>query len=132
MGPAKRGWFDLIVRGICSLKPGVEGLSENIRALSIVGRDLEHGRVYFANDGDPLYFLSSADWMGRNLDRRVEVSVPIRDPQLQAQVGAMLELQLKDSARKLDVQLRNKFVAGRSKRVKLDCQQALYEQCQTE
>ncbi len=121
---------DLIVRGICSLKPGVEGLSENIRARSIVGRDLEHGRVlYFANDGDPLYFLSSADWMGRNLDRRVEVSVPIRDPQLQAQVGAMLELQLKDNvrARKLDVQLRNKFVAGRSKRVKLDCQQALYE-----
>ena len=121
---------DLIVRGICSLKPGVEGLSENIRARSIVGRDLEHGRVlYFANDGDPLYFLSSADWMGRNLDRRVEVSVPICDPQLQAQVGAMLELQLKDNvrARKLDVQHRNKFVAGRSKRVKLDCQQALYE-----
>ena len=102
----------------------------NQQTPGLVGRDLEHGRVlYFANDGDPLYFLSSADWMGRNLDRRVEVSVPIRDPQLQAQVGAMLELQLKDNvrARKLDVQLRNKFVAGRSKRIKLDCQQALYE-----
>ena len=122
--------IDLIVRGICSLKAGIEGLSENIRARSIIGRDLEHGRVlYFANDGDPLYFLSSADWMGRNLDRRVEVSVPIYDRQLQAQVGAMLDLQLKDNvrARKLDNQLQNKFVKRRSKSIQLDCQQALYE-----
>ena len=122
--------IDLIVRGICSLKAGIVGLSENIRARSIIGRDLEHGRVlYFANDGDPLYFLSSADWMGRNLDRRVEVSVPIYDRQLQAQVGAMLDLQLKDNvrARKLDNQLQNKFVKRRSKSIQLDCQQALYE-----
>ena len=121
---------DLIVRGICSLKPGVEGLSDNIRVRSIVGRDLEHGRVlYFANDGNPLYFLSSADWMGRNLDRRVEVSVPIRDPRLQAQVGAMLELQLKDNvrARKLDTSLKNKFISGRSKNVRIDSQAVLYE-----
>lgn len=121
---------DLIVRGICSLKPGVEGLSDNIRVRSIVGRDLEHGRVlYFANDGNPLYFLSSADWMGRNLDRRVEVSVPIRDPRLQAQVAAMLELQLKDNvrARKLDASLKNNFISGRSKKVRVDSQAALYE-----
>lgn len=126
---------DLIVRGICSLKPGVEGLSDNIRVRSIVGRDLEHGRVlYFANDGNPLYFLSSADWMGRNLDRRVEVSVPIRDPRLQAQVAAMLELQLKDNvrARKLDASLKNKFISGRSKKVRIDSQAALYERYRNE
>ena len=83
----------LLVRGICSLIPGVPGMSENISVTSIVGRYLDHARVLvFANGGDPEYFLSSADWMTRNLDRRVEVSIPVRDPALKAELRAFIEL----------------------------------------
>jgi len=75
--------IDLIVRGICMLRPGVAGLSENIRVRSIVGRFLEHSRVfYFANGGSEELYIGSADWMPRNLNRRVEVVVPIKDQSL--------------------------------------------------
>ncbi len=79
--------IDLIVRGACTLRPGVPGVSENIRVRSIVGRFLEHHRIYwFANDGTPDLFCSSADWLERNLLRRVETCFPILDPQLAARV----------------------------------------------
>lgn len=72
--------IDLIVRGVCTLRPGVPGMSENVRVRSIVGRLLEHSRVYyFENGGDPEIFLGSSDWMPRNLDRRVEVIAPVHD-----------------------------------------------------
>ncbi len=75
--------IDLIVRGMCILRPGVPGLSERIRVRSIVGRFLEHSRIYvFENGGEREVFLSSADWMGRSLDRRVELAVPVQDPAL--------------------------------------------------
>src|SRR5215213_3736082 len=75
--------IDLIIRGICTLRPGIEGLSENIRVTSVVGRFLEHSRVfYFANGGAEEIYIGSADWMHRNLDRRVEAVVPIKDDSL--------------------------------------------------
>ena len=80
---------DLIVRGVCALRPGVAGLSDNIRVRSIVGRFLEHSRVFvFHNGGDPAVWLSSADWMDRNLLRRVEVAFPVREPKLRDRVIA--------------------------------------------
>lgn len=89
---------DLIVRGTCCLRPGVPGLSERIRALSILDRFLEHARIYhFANDGQPETLLASADLMPRNLDHRVELAFPLADPVLAAQVVEMLELQLRDT-----------------------------------
>jgi polyphosphate kinase len=79
--------IDLIVRGACTLRPGVPGVSDNIRVRSIVGRFLEHSRVYwFANAGDPELFCASADWLERNLLRRVETCFPIIDPHLAARV----------------------------------------------
>ena len=79
--------IDLIVRGICCLRPGVPDLSENIRVVSIVGRFLEHSRIYFfENAGDPVVYLSSADWMPRNLVRRVEVAFPLEDEALRKEI----------------------------------------------
>jgi polyphosphate kinase len=90
--------IDLIVRGICSLRPGVEGLSENIHVRSIVGRFLEHSRVYyFLNDGDEEYYCSSADWMGRNLFRRNESCFEIRQKAIREQIQSHLELFLADN-----------------------------------
>ncbi len=92
--------IDLVVRGICCLIPGVPGLSENIRVRSLVGRYLEHSRIYrFANGdgaGRPRYLIGSADLMPRNLDRRVEVLTPVVDPDLQARLGEVLDAALRD------------------------------------
>ncbi len=91
---------DLVVRGICCLRPGVPGLSENIRVRSIVGQYLEHSRIYhFANggeDGGPCYYIGSADWMPRNLDRRVEALTPVQDPALKARLQEILDVDLAD------------------------------------
>jgi polyphosphate kinase len=90
--------IDLIVRGICSLRPGVEGLSESIHVRSIVGRFLEHSRVYyFLNDGDEEFYCSSADWMGRNLFRRNESCFEIRQKAIREQIRSHLELFLADN-----------------------------------
>ncbi|MEY4772463.1 MAG: polyphosphate kinase 1 [Cyanobacteriota bacterium] len=89
--------IDLVVRGMCSLRPGLEGISDNIRVCSVIGRFLEHSRVFrFANDGAAEIFLGSADWMPRNLDRRVEAVVPVLNPQLSVQLDWLLELYLND------------------------------------
>jgi polyphosphate kinase len=94
--------IDLIVRGICSLRPGVKGLSSNIRVRSVVGRFLEHSRVmYFANGGEPEnaeLYIGSADWMQRNLDRRVEVALPILDPDIKSYLkNVYLDAYLRDN-----------------------------------
>lgn len=91
--------IDLIVRGMCSLRPGVPGLSENIRVRSVIGRFLEHHRViFFGNAGHPEVWLSSADWMERNLFRRVEVAFPITDPAIRSRLIADLDDYLADTA----------------------------------
>ncbi len=91
--------IDLIIRGICMLRPGVAGLSENIRVRSVVGRFLEHSRImYFANDGNEEVYIGSADWMLRNLNRRVEIVCPVDDPQLRKYLkDEMLAAYLRDN-----------------------------------
>jgi len=121
--------IDLIVRGICCLRPGVPGLSERIRVISIVDRFLEHARIfYFSNNGEPEYLLASADWMPRNLDRRVEIAFPVLDPWLQAQLQEILDIQLADT-----VKARELLPDGRSQRIHTEkippvrSQERLYE-----
>lgn len=90
--------IDLIVRGMCSLRPGIPGVSERIRVRSVIGRFLEHTRVYyFHNDGEPQVFCSSADWMERNFFRRVEVAFPLLDERIRDQVIRDLETYLDDN-----------------------------------
>jgi polyphosphate kinase len=91
----------LVVRGVCSLIPGVKGLSENIEVKSIVGRYLEHSRVfYFYNGGNEKVFISSADMMQRNLDRRVEVAVPVENQKLKEEViSTLIKVTLKDNVK---------------------------------
>jgi polyphosphate kinase len=86
---------ELVVRGMCALRPGVAGLSENVRVYSALGRYLEHARIFrFADGGDPQYYIGSADWRTRNLSRRVEVAVPVRDPTHRARLDEILDAQL--------------------------------------
>jgi polyphosphate kinase len=92
--------IDLIVRGMCSLRPGVAQISERIRVLSVVDRYLEHARIfYFQNGGDPVYLLASADWMQRNFDLRIEIAFPVLEPALQNRLKEILETQLADNVK---------------------------------
>ena len=119
----------IIVRGMCSLIPGVPKLSDNIKVISIVDRFLEHPRVMvFGNNGDEKVFISSADWMTRNLDHRVEVGVPILDVKLKRLIVDILELQFKDrtKARIIDSEQKNAYVR-RGNRKKIRSQIAIYD-----
>jgi polyphosphate kinase len=96
--------IDLIVRGICCLRPGVAGASDNIRVMSVIGRFLEHSRLfYFANDTEPEYYIGSADWMTRNFDRRVEAIVPVDDVLLHEKLYAILRTSLEDNREAWDL-----------------------------
>lgn len=122
--------IQLIVRGICCLLPGVEGLSENIEAISIVDRFLEHARIYvFGNGGNEKMYIASADWMTRNLDRRVEVAAPIFDPSIYKELRKSLELQLLDNrkARILDPEQRNLYQQTPFETAPLRSQVAFYQ-----
>lgn len=90
----------IIVRGICVLVPGIPGISDNIEAFSIVDKFLEHARVYvFCNSGQREFYISSADWMQRNLDYRIEVTTPVLDPDIQREIWDLLQIQLKDNTK---------------------------------
>lgn len=119
----------IIIRGICTLVAGIKGQSENIEAISIVDKFLEHSRIYiFENDGEPLYYISSADWMARNLDHRIEVTCPIYSKEIQQMLQKMMDIQWSDNvkARVLDKDLSNKH-RSTSSRKKIRAQYAFYE-----
>jgi polyphosphate kinase len=106
--------IDLVVRGMCCLRPGLAGISDNIRVISIVGRYLEHSRIfYFCNDGEPEVFIGSADWMPRNLDRRVEAVTPIEDPQLAEDLKEILDIALADNRQAWELQPDGQYIQRR-------------------
>ncbi|HLO48994.1 MAG TPA: polyphosphate kinase 1 [Kamptonema sp.] len=106
--------IDLIVRGICCLRPGVEEVSENIKAISIVGRYLEHSRIfYFQNGGEEEVFIGSADWMRRNLSRRVEAIVPIEDLEIAKDLQEILGIMLADNRQAWDLQPDGHYIQRR-------------------
>jgi polyphosphate kinase len=120
--------IDLIIRDTCRLRPGIEGLTETVKVISIVGRFLEHARVfYFHNGGDEEYFIGSADIMRRNLDSRVEVIVPVEDEELREQLRLMLNVQLGDSRSAWDMQPDGSYVQRQpsSRRDEQGCQDTL-------
>jgi polyphosphate kinase len=103
--------IDLIVRGMCCLKPGIEGLSENIKVVSIIGRFLEHSRIYyFFNGGNEQVLIGSADWMTRNLDRRVEAIVPVDDPDIAKDLHEILGIMLADNRQSWELQSNGSYL----------------------
>jgi len=117
--------IELIVRDTCCLRPGIPGLSENIRVVSIVGRFLEHGRIYyFRNGGAEEYLIGSADCMTRNLESRVEAVVPVEDPQLRKQLRAVLDCQLKPNRCQWQMQSDGSYIRSSASD---SCQQFLIE-----
>ena len=119
----------MIVRGMCSLVPGIQGVSENISIISIVDRFLEHPRVVVTeNDGDPKVYISSADWMTRNLDYRIEVAAPVHSPRLKQRIIDILNIHFIDTvkARRIDKEMSNSYVP-RGNRKKVRSQIAIYD-----
>ncbi|MCK4921030.1 MAG: polyphosphate kinase 1 [Bacteroidales bacterium] len=105
-----------VVRGICAIVPGVKGMSENIEIVSIVDMFLEHARIFvFANGGDELYYLSSADWMPRNIDNRIEVSAPVYDKDLQKELKHIIKVQLADNVKARIIDEKNLNLYKRNK-----------------
>ncbi len=106
--------IDLIVRGICCLRPGLEGISDNIKVVSVLGRYLEHSRIfYFYNNGKEELCIGSADWMPRNLDRRVEAITPVEDPDLTKELQEILGILLSDNRQAWDLQADGQYIQRR-------------------
>jgi polyphosphate kinase len=104
--------IELIVRGICMLRPGIPGLSENVTVRSVVGRFLEHSRVFwFQNGGDDELYIGSADWMSRNLKHRIEVVSPVTDPQAKSYLrDVLLDAYLKDNTKARELQPDGRYI----------------------
>ena len=116
---------ELLVRGVCALRPGVKGVSENIRVRSIVGRFLEHTRVFYFENSDPGLYLSSADWMGRNFFNRVETCFPILDEQLEQRIMAEVRLYLDDNCQSWELRTDGTYVQQKAPASKRRCAQEL-------
>lgn len=120
----------LIVRGICCLKPGIKGLSENITVISLVGRYLEHSRIYyFHNEGKEDIYISSADWMYRNLDKRVETMTVIEDSMIKRELKDMLELYLKDNVKSRILLSDGSYTKIEAEGKNVDAQKEMMELC---
>jgi polyphosphate kinase len=120
---------DVIVRGTCCLKPGIPNVSENIRVISVVGRYLEHSRIfYFHHNGKNNVFLSSADWMTRNMEKRVEISFPIVEESMKQRIIKILELILSDNvkAREQDNNGEYHYVIRKENDPEIDCQTEIF------
>lgn len=126
--------IDLIVRGMCSLQPGIPGVSEHIRVVSIIDRYLEHARIfYFHNDVIPSYWLASADWMPRNFNRRIEIAFPVLEPRLQARLKAFLDLQLAETEKGWWLQSDGRYVRKHNENMsEVRFQERFYEILQAE
>lgn len=123
--------IDLIVRGICGLRTGIEGISENITVRSIVGRQLEHSRIFwFANGGEEQLYLSSADWMPRNLNDRVELFFPVETEEHIHRIKALLDLYLRDNVGAHMMQSNGTYRRVRNKLEPVSAQSTLYEMAQ--
>lgn len=119
--------IQMIIRGICSLVPGVIGMSENIKVISLVDRYLEHARFFiFRNNGNPIYYISSADWMERNLDKRIEVACPIVDPKIQHEIDTVFNYQWKGSVKVREIRKDLKNTYRRPKAKPFHAQVELY------
>lgn len=120
--------IDLIVRGVCCLRPGVPGVSENIRVISVIGRLLEHSRIfYFHNGGDEEIYIGSADWMTRNLTRRVEAITPVEQPNLKQELQEILGILLADNRQAWELQSDGVFVQRRpDSAAQVQCAQATF------
>lgn len=123
--------IDLIVRGICGLRTGIEGISDNITVRSIVGRQLEHSRIFwFANGGEEQLYLSSADWMPRNLNDRVELFFPVETEEHIRRIKALLDLYLRDNVGAHMMQSNGTYRRVRNKLEPVSAQSTLYEMAQ--
>jgi polyphosphate kinase len=120
----------LIVRGICCLIPGVTGMSENISVIRIVDRYLEHGRVFiFDNNGSPLVFMGSADWMNKSMYYRIEVCFPVYDEKIKAELIRLIEIQIADNVKgvQLNQQMENVPIAVNAGQPLVRSQTAIYD-----
>ncbi len=118
---------ELIVRGICALKPGIEGVSENIRVISVIGKYLEHARVFYFKHTTPQLFISSADWMPRNLVRRIELLTGIEDQESAEKLFNMLQLQVSDNVLSHELQSDGSYHKVKNERSKIINNQKLFE-----
>jgi polyphosphate kinase len=110
--------IDLIVRGICCLKPGIEGVSENIRVISILGKYLEHARAFYFKNDEAKVYISSADWMPRNLTRRIELLTAIKDDKAREKILQILQLQCADNSLAHELQSDGSYTKVKSDGVK--------------